>query len=239
LPLTYYQSSHEAVLNRLAPFFRPPLSITLSTPSFSCHRELNEHSRALFCNLSRLRGLAQELVGQFIIAQLRETFQARDHTQAPEQWRPTFVTIDEFHKYSSSEPALEDLLTGVRKFKVGLTMAHQTTASISTRLCSTILGTVGTVGCFRISAEEAHHIARELQLVERRANGQSAEVAAIEEAIAHERRRLRQLQAANSSVLHALYADLQRARRALLMAGHDETTAMLRADLLQNLERGH
>jgi hypothetical protein len=59
----YYQASFEAVVNRLAPFFRPPLSVVLSTPSWSIGQELNHHSRVVCVEVSQLRGLAQQAVG--------------------------------------------------------------------------------------------------------------------------------------------------------------------------------
>jgi hypothetical protein len=52
---SYYQASFEPVVNRLAPLFRPPLSVVLSTPSWSVEQELNQHSRVV-CRRVALAG---------------------------------------------------------------------------------------------------------------------------------------------------------------------------------------
>jgi hypothetical protein len=75
----YYQASFEPVVNRLAPFFRLPLSVVLSTPSWSVGQELNHHSRVVCVDVSHLRGLAQQVVGQLAFGQFQQSFFARDY----------------------------------------------------------------------------------------------------------------------------------------------------------------
>jgi len=134
---TYYKAAYEPVMNRLAPFFRPPLSISLSTPSFSLNEQLNRHARVLLYDLSRLRGLVQEVVGQLLIAQLQQTFLPRDYLRGLLAFPPYFLYIDEFQKYAGHcEESLIEILNSLGKFKIGIPMAHQTTANISPRLRS-------------------------------------------------------------------------------------------------------
>jgi hypothetical protein len=76
------------VVNRLAPLFRPPLPVMLSTPSWSIGQELNHHSRAVCVDVSHLRGLAQQAVGQLAFGQFYQSSFARDYRTDLPGWLP-------------------------------------------------------------------------------------------------------------------------------------------------------
>src|SRR5262245_47648298 len=76
---SYYHAIFEPVVNRLAPLFRPPLSVMLSTSSWSVGQELNHHSRVVCVDVSDLRDLAQHAVGQLAFGQFQQSFFARDY----------------------------------------------------------------------------------------------------------------------------------------------------------------
>jgi hypothetical protein len=132
-----------------------------------------------------------------------------------------------------------ELCFGIRKFRVGLNVALQTTATISSRLCSIIIGNAGIVGCLRVSAEESRYLAQELQLLERTGARPGTEMTNIEQAIARERARLRQLGTTDSHVLQSLLGEWQRAQKARLLDSPEAELNTLRSDVLQTLERGH
>jgi hypothetical protein len=161
---TYYQKSFMPVVNRLSIFFRPPLSLILSTPALSFKDEMNKASRLIFLNLSRLRDLQQQSTGQLILAQIQQALLSRD--EIPEQHRiPYYLYIDEFQTYAAdSEGSLIKLFNGARKFRLAVTIAHQTTADIPAKLLSAIVGNVGTVACRQLAAEDAPFFARQLQI---------------------------------------------------------------------------
>src|SRR5262249_18925558 len=78
---------------------------------------------------------------------------------------PYYLYIDEFQTYAAdSEQSLISILNGARKYKLGITLAHQTTADIPSKLLSTIVGNVGTVVTLQLAAEDAPYFARELQI---------------------------------------------------------------------------
>ena len=75
---------------------------------------------------------------------------ARDYLPDLQGLTPYFIYVDEFQRYAShSEEALIDMLMG-SAIHVSLTIAHQTTANISSTLRSTIIGNVGTIGCLNL-----------------------------------------------------------------------------------------
>lgn len=161
---TYYKGAYEPVVNRLDPFFRPPLIDILSTPSFSFQHVLNERPTIFFADLSKLRGVQSQVVGQLLLAHIQQTLLHRD-TQPEEQRLPFFLFIDEFQTYAAtSEGALIDLLNRARKYKMGVTLAHQVTADIPPKLLSVITGNVGTLITMQVSAEDTPFFAKELQL---------------------------------------------------------------------------
>jgi hypothetical protein len=98
---TYYQAAFEPVVNRLAPFFRPPLSVVLSTASWSVGEELNRHSRVVCVDVSHLRGLAQQVVGQLAFSQFQQSFFARDYRTDLPRLIPYQVYCDEFARFGS------------------------------------------------------------------------------------------------------------------------------------------
>ena len=227
----YYQASFEPVVNRLAPFFRPPLSVVLSTPSWSVGQELNHHTRVVCVDVSHLRGMAQQVVGQLTFGQFQQSFFARDYRTDLPGWLPYQLYADEFARFAGdSEDALLELFIGIRKLRVGLNVALQTTATLSSRLCSTIIGNAGVVGCLRVSAEESRYLAQELQLLERTGMRPGPVMAEIERAIARERARLRQLRTTDSHVLQSLLGGMA--------SGSESTAARLAGGGAQHLAAG-
>ena len=60
--------------------------------------------------------------------------------------RPFFLYIDEFHSFTTS--AFADMLSELRKYKLGLVLAHQHTSQIDNDIFEAILGNVGTLMVF-------------------------------------------------------------------------------------------
>ena len=159
----------QPLAHRLRPLLREPLLTTLSTESFNVSEEINHHQRVICLDLSELRGPQQRMVGQFLIALLRETFYARDVVCPDKNFLDYYWFIDEFQAYAGhSQEALLEVFTGLRKYHIGLTIAHQTKFSISNQLFHVIMGNVGTVGALRLQDDEARDFAKELRVYERR-----------------------------------------------------------------------
>jgi len=161
---SYYKSAYEPVVNRLDPFFRPPHATILSTNSFSWDEVLNNKPHIIFCNLSRLKGVEAQIMGQLLIAQIQQTIFHRD--PKPEHtYIPYALYIDEFQTYATTgEQSFIETLNKARKYHFALTLAHQVTSDIPPKLLSSIVGNVGTVIALRTSAEDAPFFAKDLQI---------------------------------------------------------------------------
>ena len=83
----------------------------------------------------------------------RSTIRDKDRT-------PAFVYVDEAHEYFDDR--IEMILNQARKFKVGITLAHQTLDQLSTRLRSVILADTSIKCAGGVSAKDARSIADEL-----------------------------------------------------------------------------
>jgi hypothetical protein len=239
---TYYHNAYEPIMGRLGSFFRPPLSITLSTPSFSIHQLVNgEAPGVLLYDVSKLRGLAQETMVRLVIALVHQAYSARDYLPQ-DHWHPAGLHIDEFQKHApGSQQALEEFLQGMRKYRAYLSAAFQTTANLPLELTRTMFGTVTTLRAFRLSAQDARRWAEELRLYEETVAGGKGCTQELQDAIAQERQRLAALGAPSSKILESLLADFRHAQKAAMFA--EGVTPMnktsLRPDLLETLPVGY
>lgn len=161
---SYYKSAYEPVVNRLDPFFRPPHATILSTNSFSWDDVLNKKPHIIFCNLSRLKGMEAQIMGQLLIAQIQQTIFHRD-PKPESSYIPYALYIDEFQTYATTgEQSFIETLNKARKYHFALTLAHQVTSDIPPKLLSSIVGNVGTVIALRTSAEDAPFFTKDLQI---------------------------------------------------------------------------
>ena len=163
---SYYKSTYTTVINRLEPFFRPPLSLTFTTPAINFHDVLNkQRPRIIFLNVSKLRGMQAQIAGQLLIAEIQQSLQRRE--TIPEQKRtPYYFYVDEFALFASSQDAFIDLFARARKYRMACTVAHQTASDIAGQFLDILIGNVATLCVMQLSAGDAPYFAKELQLFE-------------------------------------------------------------------------
>ena len=78
---------------------------------------------------------------------------------AEETRRPYFLYVDEFHSFTTS--AFADMLSELRKYRLGLVLAHQHTTQLDDAIREAILGNVGTLISFRVGATDAVILAKQ------------------------------------------------------------------------------
>jgi energy-coupling factor transporter ATP-binding protein EcfA2 len=156
--------SAEAILRRLDAFFMPPLSLTISRASFSLTDALNAQKSIFLFNLSRLKGLQAEVMGQLVISSVLQALLARDK-QSSSTHLPYHFIIDEFQTYAgTSSKAFIDMFNRARKYRMSMTLAHQVTENIPQELLATIIGNAGTKIIMERPSTDAPFFAKELQL---------------------------------------------------------------------------
>src|SRR5262249_40060700 len=79
----------------------------------------------------------------------------------PDKRRNFFVYIDEFQSFTTL--ALANMLSELRKYRVGFTVAHQYLHQLEPDVRHAVLGNVGSIISFRVGVEDASYLAREFR----------------------------------------------------------------------------
>ncbi len=127
--------------------------------SINLRRVLDE-GKILLVNLDKGRigeGPAMAL-GSFLVSHLALAGLARSDT--PEHQRKDFfIYLDEFHTFATM--SLTTMLSELRKYGVGLVLAHQYLGQLEPEIRDAVFGNVGSLLCFRVGAHDASFIANE------------------------------------------------------------------------------
>lgn len=115
----------------------------------------------LIINLSKGRlgaDIANVLCG-LIVGSLANAAYSRENIPESER-KPFFLYIDEFHSFTTE--VLADMLSELRKYRLGMILAHQHTSQLDRSVFEAILGNVGTLMVFRVGANDATLMAKHL-----------------------------------------------------------------------------
>lgn len=95
-------------------------------------------------------------VGALVLAQLHLAALSRETTA------PFHVFVDECHHFGTA--TITEMLSGIRKFGISMTLAHQYLGQLPTDVLEAFLGTAGSIVCFRLGARDATLMGEELAL---------------------------------------------------------------------------
>ncbi|MDO1560114.1 type IV secretion system DNA-binding domain-containing protein [Brevundimonas sp. 2R-24] len=125
-------------------------------------RPLMDEGRGLLVNLSRgeLGEDASQILGGFIVSTIAMAAFSRANMPEPER-RPFFLYVDEFQSFTTL--AFVNMMAELRKYGVGLTLAHQHLHQLEPDIRHAVLGNAGTLIAFRVGAEDAPFIGAEFQ----------------------------------------------------------------------------
>ena len=139
----------------------PRLRTILDTaePTLDLHGVL-KGGHALLVNLAKgqMGEGPSSLLGALITAHLTLCGLARSSEPEAER-QPFFLYLDEFPSFST--PFLATALSELRKYRVGLTLAHQYFSQLDPFVRDAALGNAGTLVSFRVGATDAPVLARE------------------------------------------------------------------------------
>jgi hypothetical protein len=123
-------------------------------------RTLMDEGKVLLVNISKgqLGEDSSHLLGALILSTLTLAALSRAETN---QRRPFFIYADEFQAFTTL--MIATMLPELRKYGVGLTLAHQYLAQLEPKIRSAVIGNAGTLISFRVGAEDAPFLAREFQ----------------------------------------------------------------------------
>jgi hypothetical protein len=150
------------VQNKVGAFLADPvLNRILTQPKSSFRlREIMDHRKILLVNLAK--GVIGEdtasLLGALLVARFGLAALSRADIPEPKR-RDFFLYADEFHNFTTQ--SLAEMLSDLRKYRLGLVLAHQHLAQLDPRMRDAVIGNAGTLVCFRIGAVDAELLQHE------------------------------------------------------------------------------
>jgi len=152
------------IQNKVGAFLADPLlNRILTHPERDLHvRRIMDEGKVLLVNLAkgRIGEDSSSLLGGLLVTTIGLAAYTRAD-QPPQERRDFFVYADEFQ--SMTTLAVANMLSELRKYRVGFTVAHQYLAQLEPDVRHAVLGNAGTIIAFRVGGEDAPYLAREFQ----------------------------------------------------------------------------
>ena len=123
---------------------------------------LMDEGGALLVNLSKgqLGEDSASVLGSFLVSIVGLAALSRADAP-PAKRRPFFLYVDEFQTFTTL--AFANMMAELRKYGLGLTLAHQHLHQLDPEVRHAVLGNAGTLMAFRVGAEDAPLLAQEFQ----------------------------------------------------------------------------
>ncbi len=137
---------------------RPIIAQQESTLDF---RKIMDEKKILLVNLSKgkIGEINSHLLGMIIVGKL--LMAALSRTEIPEAERNDFyLYIDEFQNFTTD--SIAQILAEARKYRLCLTIAHQYIGQLSEDISKAVFGNVGSMSAFRVGAEDADFLQKQL-----------------------------------------------------------------------------
>jgi hypothetical protein len=155
--------SQSSVLVRLDTFLRQKLirNIVCQKENRLNFRQVMDGRKILLIKLSGglIGSENAALLGTLLVSKLQQIALSRQDTESGK--RPYFwLYLDEFHHFVT--PSMESLLSGIRKYRIGLHLAHQEFRQLQSRdleVAQSVLSNCGTRICFRLGDTDAERFA--------------------------------------------------------------------------------
>jgi hypothetical protein len=144
------------ILTRLNTFLRPRAirNMVIQKKGLDFERLLNSNKIILLKLSQGLIGIENSfLLGSLILSKLHQAILQRQQTA---NRNPIFIYLDEFQNFIT--PSIKDMISGIRKYSVGLTLSHQDLQQLQREdgeLANSVLGNINTRIVFRVGEPDA------------------------------------------------------------------------------------
>lgn len=150
------------IQNKVGAFLADPLlNRILTAPKHDLHiRRIMDEGRVLLVNLAkgRIGEDSASLLGGLLVTTIGLAGYSRADLD-PTKRHDFFIYVDEFQSFTTL--ALANMLSEMRKYRLGFTVAHQYLHQLTPDIRHAVLGNAGTLISFRVGAEDAPYLARE------------------------------------------------------------------------------
>jgi len=153
------------VLNKVGAFTaNPVIRNIIGQPKSTFNiREIMDDGKILIVNLSK--GLIGEdnasILGAFLVTKIQLAAMSRQDIPNIEDRRPFYLYVDEFQNFATDSFAT--ILSEARKYGLNLTVANQYISQMSDSVRDAVFGNVGTMICFRVSADDAPILSKQFE----------------------------------------------------------------------------
>lgn len=140
-------------------YMRPIIGQQQSTFNF---RDIMDSKKILLVNLSkgRLGEINANLIGMIVVGKILMAALSRvDDTS--KSFPPFYLYIDEFQNVTTD--SISAILSEARKYKLGLTIAHQFIAQLEQGIRDSVFGNVGSLASFRVGTEDAEFLEKQFK----------------------------------------------------------------------------
>ena len=124
--------------------------------------KIMDEKKIFLANLSK--GLTGEvnssLLGLILVSKMQMAAMKRSRI-SEDQRKDFYLYIDEFQNFTTDSVAT--ILSEARKYKLNLIMAHQYIPQLTDQIKNAVLGNAGTIGAFRIGAEDAEYLEKQFE----------------------------------------------------------------------------
>ncbi len=142
-------------------YMRPIIGQQKSSFNF---RDIMDSKKILLVNLSkgRLGEINANLIGMIVVGKILMAALSRvdDVTKS---FPPFYLYIDEFQNVTTN--SISSILSEARKYKLGLTVAHQFIAQLDEKIRDAVFGNVGSIATFRVGNEDAQVLVKQFEPV--------------------------------------------------------------------------
>ncbi len=161
-PARFRAEAIAPVQNKVGAFLADPvLNRILTQPKSTFDlKQVMDKRKILLVNLAKgkMGEDSSRLLGALLVAKI--SLLALSRADVPESKRRDFyLYVDEFQNVAT--PSLAGMLAELRKYRVGLTLAHQYLTQIDLQVRDAVLGNVGTVISFRLGLPDAEVLEKE------------------------------------------------------------------------------
>lgn len=144
------------ILNKVGPILMAPQlrNILGQVRNRIDARFVMDDSRIFIANLSKgkLGADKANLLGSFLVTQFQVAALSRADVPEDER-RDFFLFVDEFHSFVTDSFA--PILSEARKYRLGLTLAHQYFDQLKPEILNAVMGNVGSLVAFRVGHRDA------------------------------------------------------------------------------------
>ena len=151
------------ILNKVGAFLAHPIirRVVVENKQQISFRQAMDNSHIVLINLSKgsVGADVANILGSMLLVSLASAAYSRIDIP-PKSRVPFYLYIDEFQTLSDAD-LLAELLSQIRKFKLGIILANQYVSQLDNSVRDAVIGNVGTIVCFRLGISDAKLMEKE------------------------------------------------------------------------------